>query len=288
MTGLCFDIDDTLYSRRELLLRAARDTLGDRAALYGKPGMPEEDRFMEVFYFYSDESLPRVLAGEMTPYESNVERYMNTIRHLGGKADREDGIAFADRYTYLLNHITLSGELEVTLQKLSSCDQLRLGVLTNGLRERQMKKFDMLGLARYIDRNYVLTTGEIGVSKPERGAFDAIRERFGLAPENMWMIGDSLRTDIEGAKACGWHTFWLCRDGRVPDDARTARADLIAQSEEEMCRMLCGLADCRVYIIPDMIGEQRKRRNCVRHDAYRVKHAVRRAHKTYGNRRNTS
>ena len=244
MTGLCFDIDDTLYSRRELLLRAARDILGDRAELCGKPGMPEEDHFMEVFNFYSDENFPRVLAGEMTPYESNVERYVNTIRHFRERADREDGIAFADRYTYLLNHIKLSGELETMLQKLSSCDQFRLGVLTNGLRERQMMKFDMLGLARYMDRNYVLATGDIGVPKPYREAFDAIRERFGLAPENMWMIGDSLRTDIEGAKACDWHTLWLCRDVQAPDEARTAQADLIAQSEEEMCRMLCRLADC--------------------------------------------
>ena len=219
MTGLCFDIDDTLYSRRKLLLQAARDTLGDRAALCGKPGMQKEDHFIEVFYFYGDENFPRVMAGEITPYESNVERYVNTIRHFGEKADREDGIAFADRYSYLLNHITLSGKLEAMLQKLSSCDQFRLGVLTNGTQARQMMKFDMLGLARYIDRNYVLT------------------------PENMWMIGDSLRTDIEGAKACGWHTLWLCRDGQTLDDVRTAQADLIAQSEEEMCRMLCGLAD---------------------------------------------
>lgn len=243
MTGLCFDIDDTLYSRRKLLLQAARDTLGDRAALCGKPGMQKEDHFIEVFYFYGDENFPRVMAGEITPYESNVERYVNTIRHFGEKADREDGIAFADRYSYLLNHITLSGKLEAMLQKLSSCDQFRLGVLTNGTQARQMMKFDMLGLARYMNRNYVLTTGEIGVSKPDRGAFDTMRERFGLAPEHLWMIGDSLRADIEGAKACGWHTLWLCRDGQTLDDVRTAQADLIAQSEEEMCRMLCGLAD---------------------------------------------
>ena len=262
MIGIIFDIDDTLYSRRELILRAAKETLREHfakrrtpenadehfaergtpenvdaviAAVCGETGSAEEEHFMEVFYRYSDENFPQIMAGKITPWQSNVERFVKTVRHLGENVPEEDGVAFADRYNWLQEHIVLSGNLAGIMRDLSACPWIRLGVMTNGTSERQRKKFVMLGLDRFVDPEMVFVSGEIGVSKPDSGIFRAAEERTGLDPGDLWLVGDSVRADIYGAKACGWHTLWLNRGKTDPGKVDT---DLVARSEEEMCSLL--------------------------------------------------
>ena len=260
MTGIIFDIDDTLYSRRNMILRAARDVLQSctdksaaaQAADGNTPSESDilatvcressaaaEDRFMKVFYECSDENFPRIMAGQITPWQSNVERFVKTLSRLGVIAEEKDGVAFADRYEWMQEHLTLSGQLEHMMDRLASCSGILLGVMTNGTSDRQRKKFSMLGLDRYIDPGMVVVSGEVGASKPDSAIFRAAQERFGLVPDDLWMVGDSVSADIRGAKACGWHTLWLCRGG---EKAGKVDADLIAESEEEMSRLVLELA----------------------------------------------
>ena len=236
MTGIFFDIDDTLYSRRSLLLQAAGDTLAETG---GGAKLPDASRFMDAFYAFSDDNFPRIMSGEITPWQSNVERYVRTLRHLGLNADDADGEVFADRYEWLQNHLTLSHPLQELLQELSTCPAVRLGVITNGTCDRQGKKFRMLGLDRYIAPERLIVSGEIGVSKPDPVIFRAAEERIGLRPESLWMVGDSYRADIRGAKDCGWHTLWINCNGEKPDGADS---DLTVCSEEELCRAVRNLA----------------------------------------------
>ena len=236
MTGLFFDIDDTLYSRRRLLLQAAGDTLAETD---GGAKLPDESRFMDAFYAFSDDNFPRIMSGEITPWQSNVERYVRTLRHLGMKADDEDGERFANRYEWLQNHLTLSRQLQELMQELSASTKVRLGVITNGTRDRQGKKFRMLGLDRYIAPEMLIVSGEIGVSKPDPGIFRAAQERIDLTLEDLWMVGDSYRADICGAKHCGWHTLWINCNEEKPGEVTS---DLTVCSEEELCRAVRNLA----------------------------------------------
>lgn len=258
MTGIFFDIDDTLYSRRALLLRAARETVADPVLVCGEErageegsrgkgsveegsveeGSDKEDEFIRLFYMYGDMNYPQVVAGQISPFESNVWRFVKTVRHLGFPASQEDGQAFAARYTFLQEHMTMSEELHGKLQELSAKPGLRLGVITNGASQFQWKKYDMLGLDRYIPRENVVVSGDIGISKPERGIFLEAQERMHLQPADLWIAGDSVKHDILGAKACGWHTLWLRRKGENPEGVET---DLRADNETEMCRLLSGL-----------------------------------------------
>ena len=243
MVGILFDIDDTLYSRRALLLQAARDTLmnlkeagqSGSLAVCGEAGSAAEDHFMKTFYRFGDENYPLVVTGQITPWESNVWRFVKTVTYLGVEVTQEDGEAFANRYTYLQEHMTMSDELHDVMKKLSDCPGIRPGVMTNGASKFQWKKVYMLGLDRYVEEKSVFVSGDLGVSKPDPGIFHAAEERFGLTPDDLWIVGDSLKHDIAGAKACGWHALWLRRN---PEDTRLVEPDLTADSESEMCRLL--------------------------------------------------
>ncbi|UQA93711.1 HAD family hydrolase [Streptomyces halobius] len=72
----------------------------------------------------------------------------------------------------------------------------------------------------------VIYSAETGAAKPEREAFTAVEHVSGMGPDQLLHVGDSLRADVAGAAAAGWHTAWLDRrmaGGPLLSSARTVR-----------------------------------------------------------------
>jgi putative hydrolase of the HAD superfamily len=69
-------------------------------------------------------------------------------------------------------------------------------------------------------------SAELGVLKPELGAFEAVRKRLGLFPGELAMVGDSWRDDVTGALEAGWTAVWVNRQG-VPRPPHDPEADLV-------------------------------------------------------------
>ena len=224
MNGYIFDIDDTLYSRHSLLTQAARDSADISAE--------EEDRFLTVFAQKSLENTPQVERREITALESNIWRFAESFRVLGiPDADRK-GEAAAVRYTDLQGHITLAQPLREMFDALVK-NGVVLGALTTGDPRHQWKKFNMLGLGRWIPKELVAVSGETGFTKPDPGAYRMMEERTGLTPDDLWMIGDSYEGDICGAARCGWHTIWINRRNAPAEDIIP---DLICRDEAELAQ----------------------------------------------------
>lgn len=53
--------------------------------------------------------------------------------------------------------------------------------------------------------------------KPDAGIWRSAFETTGWSPDRVWHVGDSLHSDIGGAKAIGLKTVWVCRDVRISD-----------------------------------------------------------------------
>lgn len=259
--GIFFDIDDTLYSRRALLLQAAREAVEfaqGRAAVSGssleQTASPDkqapasaslsfdEQEFMRIFYIKSDENFPLVESGQITPLESNIWRLEETFRALHLPCPAGTGSFFAERYSYLQDHITLPPDLLDMFEGLMPYTApsghmtpggnilcLRLGILTNGESAHQRKKIKMLGLDRFIPEDRIVVSGDVGISKPEEGIFRAAEKVMDLPQGRIWLAGDSLKHDIGGAKAAGWHTIWMDRSGAGRGSVSRARMTSIAR-----------------------------------------------------------
>lgn len=90
-----------------------------------------------------------------------------------------------------------------------------------------------LGLDRYLD--FVLASGAVGVAKPDPAFYRLAMERADARPAEAIMIGDSLRADVEGARAAGMEGVLLVREEaggpdhslprvEVPDGVRVIRS----------------------------------------------------------------
>jgi putative hydrolase of the HAD superfamily len=92
----------------------------------------------------------------------------------------------------------------------------RLGLLTNGACDLQREKIDGAGIGHYFDE--IVISGDVGVGKPHRRVFETILSRLQVTPAEAVMIGNSLRTDVAGARDVGITTVWVNRDNSPCDD----------------------------------------------------------------------
>lgn len=77
-----------------------------------------------------------------------------------------------------------------------------LGLITNRSNvERFHELLDRLELWPYFD--LILASGELGISKPEPGIFDAALERLGATADQCLYIGDNYWADVVGARRAG-------------------------------------------------------------------------------------
>lgn len=68
--------------------------------------------------------------------------------------------------------------------------------LTAQIQLRKLIHFDIDGLI-----DYVVTSEEAGADKPHQNIFNLALKKANCDPQDVWMIGDSLEKDMEGAEA---------------------------------------------------------------------------------------
>ncbi len=91
--------------------------------------------------------------------------------------------------------------------------RFKLGLLSNGNNYPEY-----FGLAERFD--FATFAQDIGIEKPDPRTFQIAARRAGCDLDQLLHVGDSLETDVEGAKAVGVRAAWLNRDGK-PNESGT-------------------------------------------------------------------
>ncbi|MEU6356057.1 HAD family hydrolase [Streptomyces sp. NPDC047072] len=89
----------------------------------------------------------------------------------------------------------------------------RHAVLSNSSIHVQDHKLRVLGVHDRFE--VILCAAELGVSKPEAGAFLAVCDALELAPREVAYVGDHPEIDGRGAAEAGLLSVWIDRDGGV-------------------------------------------------------------------------
>ena len=203
MRGIVFDIDDTLYCRQDMLVRAAEMVLGVK--------IDDWSEFITVFYAKSELNMAGLESGAVSTRETNGWRYNETFRQLDLPYRECDGGLAADQYLELQSHMFISRGMAKSLDRFSEDPSTKLAILTAGESKHQWNKVDMLDLDRWFDRKNIIVTGDTPYTKPDIELFRMMEEKLELKPCELWMIGDSYKNDMSGAISSGWHTLWINR-----------------------------------------------------------------------------
>jgi putative hydrolase of the HAD superfamily len=90
-------------------------------------------------------------------------------------------------------------------------DRVPLALITNGASSIQRDKLRVLDIEDWFEA--VVISAEVGFAKPDASVFGLALDKLGVAPKDAWHVGDSLWTDVAGAKAAGLTAVWLNRHG---------------------------------------------------------------------------
>ena len=230
MKGIVFDIDDTLYCRQDMLVKAAEIVLGVK--------IEDWREFIRIFYEKSDVNMAGLESGAVSTRDTNGWRYNETFRILGLPYKTQDGVLAADAYLELQSHMFIRDDLAKELDRLASDPDIRLAILTAGESKHQWNKVDMLGLDRWFDRSKIVVTGDTPYTKPDVRLCQMMESLLDLSPSDMWMIGDSYKHDITGAIDAGWHSLWINRRG-LP--AQEINPDITVLNDDELINAISTL-----------------------------------------------
>jgi putative hydrolase of the HAD superfamily len=86
------------------------------------------------------------------------------------------------------------------------------------------KALKRVGLAQFID--HIFCFKEIGYEKPSQEFFEHIINKLGCLKSEVVMIGDSLETDVYGAKKYEIESIWLNNDQQPVPEGITAVSTL--------------------------------------------------------------
>jgi HAD superfamily hydrolase (TIGR01509 family) len=81
---------------------------------------------------------------------------------------------------------------------------IAVAILSNGWNPLQLRKAER---ARF--QGPVLVSSEIGVQKPDLGAFERLLETLETDPGETWYVGDDPRSDVAGSQRAGMTAIWM-------------------------------------------------------------------------------
>jgi putative hydrolase of the HAD superfamily len=112
-------------------------------------------------------------------------------------------------------------------------DSYRVGAVTNGGPGMQSTKLSALGFVDYFET--VVHAGYDAPAKPAPEPFHLALDALGVAPDRAVHVGDSLQTDVTGARNAGLDAAWLRRRDEVADH-QADDPEYVLESVRELVR----------------------------------------------------
>ena len=147
--------------------------------------------------------------GKITLEELEKLRMSLFLRNLGRNED-EAPLA-AERYATFLsrNGIMLPGAREM----LESLSDYPKALVTNGIARVQRGRIEDSGIEKYF--THIFISQEMGVQKPRKEFFDVVLSTIKEDKEECIVIGDSEKSDIQGALNSNIRSIFYSPEGKV-------------------------------------------------------------------------
>jgi len=216
--AILFDLDDTIISYDEAADLAWKETCDafviDTDVSFNGDILLDKINKVRKWYWSDPE---RHKAGRMDLIKARreiVKMSLNELRFF--YEDSADKIvdAYSKRHEEL---ICLFPDSINTLEKLKA-DGIRFVLITNGSSEKQRGKINRFCLSSYFE--FCLIEEEVGFGKPDTRVYEIALMKLGLKADEVWMVGDNLKWDIEAPQKVGIFSIWNdYRKKGLPEDA---------------------------------------------------------------------
>jgi len=216
-----FDLDDTLLDHQQAERNALADVRDRYLALFGALSV---DELQDTYHTINGPLWRRYADGEIgrqTVQQQRFERLLEAVDAPHADATLV-GRYYMQRYA---EHWAFVPGARGTFEAVA--ERYPVGIITNGFAEVQEKKLDRFPMLRERAKAVVLCE-KAGALKPNPRAFDHATEEAGVKHRDVLYVGDSYRSDVQGAQPVGWRVAWYARhgtDGQATNDRGFAFSD---------------------------------------------------------------
>lgn len=226
LAAVVFDLDGTLcyYATSiEKAMRIALDRLGKDATLIGDLSVAAS-RYVELWYELQkeDESIKSL----------RDQIWVNLLLE-HGQDDDDFALSLSEVYSRIRKaSLTLFADARSLLADLRT--RYKVALLTNGPRDLQWEKIDLLGIQKLFDA--VIVSGDVGIHKPDVRLFGKLLREIDTNADKAIYIGNSFDIDIIGAHDAGMWSVWINTDGE--QEPEQSIADVTISDLGALRRML--------------------------------------------------
>ncbi|MCU9613086.1 HAD-IA family hydrolase [Caldibacillus lycopersici] len=200
--ALLFDLDDTLLDR-DLAVEKIFSIIVDK--YYGDVHHLQRNEMLEKFKEYDKRDYgngdkTNVLESLFAEFPPNNRLPASSIQNFWN--------------TYFPNCFSID---QTTINMLDTMKQLqvKVGIITNGLTQRQNAKIRNTHLNHWFDT--VIISEEVGLRKPDKRIFELALQRLQVLPEEALFVGDDIEKDIGGCQNANIKGIWFnpkrCKNG---------------------------------------------------------------------------
>ena len=226
-----FDLDQTLldfhaseYKALGIVLRAN--------------GLSFSDEIYRAFKAYNKSLWLELEKGTISRTELFTKRFLDVFSRCEGDSAGLDPLAVNDDFvrTMSVNGVLMDGALEFVRRVKENIPNSRIYIASNGATINAKGRIASTGLDRYIDGLFI--SEDMGVTKPDAAFFDICLDRIGEPGSSCIMIGDSLSSDMLGAKNAALDSVWFMPSGNIEEAMAAYDINYCASSFDELYDIL--------------------------------------------------
>ena len=135
-----------------------------------------------------------------------------------------------------MNGVLMDGALEFVKKVKENIPDARIYIASNGATINAKGRIASTGLDKYID--YLFISEDMGVTKPDAAFFDICFDRIAESKSSCIMIGDSLSSDMLGAKNASIDSVWFMPSGNIKQYMIEYDINYVASSFDELYSIL--------------------------------------------------
>lgn len=226
-----FDLDQTLLDFH------ASERIALEAVLR-KAGLPFSEEICTAFREYNKALWLELEKGAVTRQELFEKRFRYVFGLCGAEDETPDPLRVNEAFirTMSENGVLMDGALGFVRRLKAGIPGARIYIITNGAVVNATGRIASTGLKEYIDGLFV--SEDMGVAKPDKAYFDICLREIGEPKETCAVIGDSLTSDMLGAKNAGLYSVWTMPQGDVESAAAKYGIGACVRSFDELYGVL--------------------------------------------------
>lgn len=172
--------------------------------------------------------------GAISKPELFVTRFRRLFEECGCNTKKIDLVKINSSFIDCMsqNGVMMEGSKDLLKKILENIPDAKIYIITNGVTRNAMGRINSTGLNDYISRVFISDT--IGASKPSLDYFNYVKNAVGEPDESYLVIGDSLTSDMLGAKNANLASCWFMPNGDIQQAMKEYKINYKATCFDEL------------------------------------------------------